>query len=127
MASRVFFLYRLRVRLRGPHLADLRVDLQKLLVQGLVLAKLLDLSLGLTYGGRIGQRLSDGPSMELIGETEVGSVTWSIGLMAAAIGLAASTGGGSDGAATQVAEGGDLIGDPGAPGCKGFQGFGQRH
>jgi hypothetical protein len=54
MASRVFFLYRSRVRLRGPHLADLSVDLQKLLLQDLVFAKLLDLSLGLTYGSWIG-------------------------------------------------------------------------
>jgi hypothetical protein len=44
----------LRVRIRRPHLADLGVDLQKLLVQDLVLAKFLDLSLGLTYGGWIG-------------------------------------------------------------------------
>src|SRR5580692_450087 len=47
--------------------------------------------------------------------------------MAAAIGLAASAGSGSDGTATQVVEGGELIGDLGAPGCKGFQGFRQRH
>jgi hypothetical protein len=40
--------------------------------------------------------------------------------MAAAIGLAASAGSGSDGTATQVVEGGELIGDPGAPGCKGI-------
>ena len=106
-----FFLYRSRVRLRGPHLADLSVDLQKLLLQGLVLAKFLDLSLGLTYGGWIGQRFGDGLSLELIGKTEVGSVAWSFGLMAAAIGLAASAGGGSDGTATQVGECGELIGD----------------
>jgi len=69
-------------------LADLRVDLQKLLVQSLVLAKLLDLSLGLTYGGGIGQRSRDGLALAFPGKTEVGAVTRSFGLMAAAIGLA---------------------------------------
>lgn len=54
-------------------------------MQGLVLAKFPDLSLGLTYGGSIGQRLSDSLSLDLIGKTEAESVTWNFGLMAAAI------------------------------------------
>ena len=87
-----------------PHVTDLGVDLQKLLVQGLALAKLPDLSLSLTHVGWIGQRFSDGLSMEFEGKTEVGAVTGSVGLMAVAIGLAASACGGSDGTTAQVAE-----------------------
>ena len=91
-------------------MADLCVDLQKLFVQGLVLAKLLDLSLGLTDGGWIRQRFGDGLSSKFIRKTEVGTMTRGFGLMAAAIGLAAPAGSGSDGTTAQVGESGDLIG-----------------
>jgi hypothetical protein len=127
IASRVFFLFRQRVRFRWPHLTDLGVDLQELFVQGLVLAEFADFPLGLAHGGPIGQRLGDGLALSFVGETGVGTVAWLVGLMAMAVGLAATAGGGSDGTATQVAEGGDLIGDLDAALGERFQGLGHHH
>jgi len=66
-------------------------------------------------------------AMQLVSQPDVGAVTRGIGLMAAAIGLAATAGSGSDGTAAQVGEGGDLIGDLPAFLFEGFEGFRQHH
>jgi hypothetical protein len=69
--------------------ADLRVDLDKFLMQVLQLAEFRDLSFGLSRGGVVGQRFGDGFAIDLISQPEIGAVARIFGLMTVAVGFAA--------------------------------------
>ena len=113
MASVFFLLWRHRVWLRWAHLTDLRVDLDKFLVQDLQFTEFGDLSFGLERRSLVGQGFRGGLAIDLVGQAQVGAVPRVFGLMAVAVGLATAACGGSDRATTQIAQGGDLIGDVG--------------
>ncbi len=66
--------------------------------------ELLHFSLGLLGRRRSGQCFRDSVAIDLIGEPEIGAVTWLTGSMAVTLWFTASTGGGSDAAGAKVAE-----------------------
>jgi hypothetical protein len=78
-------------------MADFRIDIEELLVQRLVLAKLLDFPLGFVHCRGIGQGLGVGLALDFEGEPEVRTVTRLVGFVAAAIRLAAAATGGGNG------------------------------
>src|SRR5437879_3227610 len=104
MDSAVFFLGQQRVRFGWTYPADLRVDLDKFLMQTLQLSEFSDLSFGLSLCGTVGQRFGNGFAINLVGEPEIGAVARIFGLMAVAVGLATPARGGCYRATTQVAE-----------------------
>ncbi|HUE56712.1 MAG TPA: hypothetical protein VMO76_12830 [Candidatus Udaeobacter sp.] len=85
-------------------MADLRVGSQKLTSELLEFTELLHFSLGFLDRRRRGQRFRDGLTIDLIGEPEIGAVTWLTGLMAVTLWLAAPTRGARNAARAKVAE-----------------------
>ncbi len=80
-------------------------------MQALKPPKFGDFSFSLSCGGWIGQGLGNRLAVDFVGEAEIGTMTWILGQVAMAVRLAASAGGGSDRATTQIAKSRDLIGD----------------
>jgi hypothetical protein len=74
MASAVFFLRRQRFLYRSQA-ADLLIDLHQFFSQPLIIPKLGDLPLRLTYGRRSGQGLSHRLAMPFVGQPQVRSMT----------------------------------------------------
>jgi hypothetical protein len=89
--------------------------------------ELSDFSFGLSRCGLVGQGFGNRLAVDFEGQAEVGTVAWILGLIAMAVGFAASARGGSDRSTTQIAESRDLIGNVDALLFKEFQRLWGRH
>ena len=74
IASAVFFLWRLRLLLDWPQVANLSTHVDKLTAELLEFAKLGDLPFGLVDSGRVGERFRNGLALDLEGQAEIGAV-----------------------------------------------------
>jgi hypothetical protein len=111
IASAVFFLLRLGFVLDGPQPADRSAGFHKFAAELLESAELGHLTLGLTDRRPRRQGLRDRFAVDLVGEPEIGTVSWLAGAMAVATGLATATGGAGNGAGAKVAQLSDLPGN----------------
>ena len=105
----------------GRSLADLRIDLDQFLMQTLQFPEFSDFSFGLSRCGLVGQGFGNSLAVDLVGQAEIGTMAWILGLMAMAVRFATSASGGSDRSTTQIAESGDLTGNVGPLLFQGFQ------
>jgi hypothetical protein len=94
--------------LEGPQTADLAIDVDQLTGQGLELTELGDLAFRLTDGLERRQVLSNGFTVDLLGELRMGAVTGVVGFGAMALRFSAAPGSIRNGAGLKVAEFGDL-------------------
>jgi hypothetical protein len=78
------------------HPADVRVDLNEILMQVLQFSEFSDFSFGPSHSGLIGQGFGNRLAIDLVGQTEIGAMAWVLGLMAMAVRFATSACGGSD-------------------------------
>ena len=122
-----FFLGRKHVWFGRAHLTDLRVDLDKFLMQALQFPEFSDFSFGLSGRGLVGQCFGNGFAIDLVGQAQIGAMAWVFGLMTMAARFATSACGRSDRATTQVAQGSDLIGNANPFLFEGLQGLWNRH
>lgn len=90
-------------------------------MQALQLAKFSDLSFDFSRCGVVGKRFGDGFAIDLIGQPEIRTVARIFGLVAVAVGLAASARSRRDRTSTQIPQRCDLVGDAGPPLLKGLQ------
>jgi hypothetical protein len=104
-------------------LTDASVDSDQLAAQLLPLAILSDLVLCIAPGRGGGERFGDGLALAPEGQPEVGAVGWLTGQMTAAVGIAAASAGGGDGARTEITQLADLIEQCRAPVFEGIEGF----
>src|SRR5260370_2017913 len=81
-------------------------------MQTLQFSEFSNFSFGLSRCGLVGQGFGNCLAIDLVGQTEIGTMAWILGLMAMAVRLATPARGGTDGATTQIAHSRHLIGTP---------------
>src|SRR5260370_7994098 len=81
-------------------------------MQTLQFSEFSNFSFGLSRCGLVGQGFGNCLAIDLVGQTEIGTMAWILGLMAMAVRLATPARGGTDGATTQIAQSPDLIVNP---------------
>lgn len=91
-------------------------------MQGLELAELADLSLGLAHRRLIGQGFGHTLTIQLEGQPEVRAMPRIVGLVAVASGLSAAAPSSCDGAGSKITQGGDPRGQTEALLFEGFKG-----
>src|SRR6185295_12190769 len=86
-----------------------------------------DFSFGLSRRGLTREGFGNSLAVDLVGQAEIGPMAWILRQVAMAVRFAASAHGGSDRAATQVAQSCDLIGNVGPLLLERLERFGGRH
>ena len=99
-----FFLRRRRCLFNWPRAADLRVDLNELLTELLVVSKLRDLPFRFGECGLAREGFADGPAFDLVSQPIGGSMPRLVGTVATAIRLATTARSGGDGTGTKIAQ-----------------------
>jgi hypothetical protein len=113
IASEVFFLGRRRGFSHGPEFADLRVDLNELLTELPIVAKLRHLTLRFGERRRTRKGLGDSFAINLVSEPIRRSMRGLVGKVAAAVRLATAARSGGDGAGAKIAQTSQLMHDSG--------------
>ena len=106
IVSAVFFL-RSQSFLNRAQTADWLADIHQITAQLLVVAKLGDFLLRLTYRCRVGQRLGEGLPETLVGKAQVWAMTRIVGSRAVAVRFPTTPHGTDDGTRAHIVEIGD--------------------